>query len=108
MDTQFDDFFESGGIGSFVGRMSMSLGIQSHNMRVVRAYRGSVIVDFFLYDESDDKDSLEQLQVNFIETIQNIGTSLGGPIISFSYGQALGNTVVMSDYVDFVANEQTI
>ena len=106
MDTTFDSFFEKGGVGTFKGRMAQALGIKPHNMKVVRAYRGSVIVDFFLFDEDDDQDSLDQLQTHFVATIQSVGTFLGGPVISYSYGSRLENAFVMPGYEDFVANEK--
>ena len=105
MDMKLDKFFEKGGIGTFKGRMAKSLGIKPHNMKVVRAYRGSVIVDFFLFDDNDDADALDKLRQDYIEIVPKLGSYLGGPIITFSYGDSLENTVVMPGYEAFIENE---
>jgi hypothetical protein len=53
-----DEFFEKGGVTSFVDRVSAALGIHASQMKVVAVYTGSVVVDYEIApEESDDTDS---------------------------------------------------
>lgn len=46
-----DEFFESGGVTSFVDRVSAALGIHASQMKVVAVYTGSVVVDYVIEPE---------------------------------------------------------
>lgn len=58
-----DEFYASGGVTSFVDRVSAALGIHASQMKVVSVYTGSVVVDYEIAaDESDSSNSAQQLR----------------------------------------------
>ena len=48
MDWTLDGFYANGGATEFTNRLSATLGIPAYRIRVVAAYTGSVVVDFFI------------------------------------------------------------
>jgi len=48
MEFTMEEFFANGGIVSFTDRMAATLGIHKADIKVVRVYEGSTIVDFFV------------------------------------------------------------
>lgn len=86
-----DEFFEKGGVTSFVDRVSAALGIHASQMKVVAVYTGSVVVDYEIApEESDDTDSdAAAQQLRSIETALNAivesddaGDVFGAPVLS--------------------------
>jgi len=43
-----DEFWASGGVTSFIDRVSGHLGIHASQMKVVAVYTGSVVVDYHI------------------------------------------------------------
>lgn len=51
MSWTMDEFYDNGGVTSFVDRVSAALGIHASQMKVVSVYTGSVVVDYEIKPE---------------------------------------------------------
>ena len=51
-------FFASGGTTSFIDRLAGALGIHSSDIKVVSVYEGSLVVNYAVTSDTDDKDYL--------------------------------------------------
>jgi len=51
-------FFASGGTTTFIDRLAGSLSIHSSDIKVVSIYEGSLILNYAITNENDDKDYL--------------------------------------------------
>lgn len=54
MQWTMEEFYEAGGVTSFVDRVSAALGIHASQMKVVAVYTGSVVVDYEITVNNDD------------------------------------------------------
>lgn len=90
MSWTMDEFFEKGGVTSFVDRVSAALGIHASQMKVVAVYTGSVVVDYEIEPEDDGSDSdAAAQQLRSIETAltalvesSDAGDVFGAPVLS--------------------------
>lgn len=65
LEFEMNEFFEAGGVTTFIDNMAASLGIHKADLRVVAVYQGSTIIDFevisgFLEDTPLDLGKVEQ------------------------------------------------
>ena len=51
-------FFASGGTTNFIDRLAGALGIHSSDRKVVSVYEGSLVVNYAVTSDTDDKDYL--------------------------------------------------
>lgn len=86
-----EEFYDSGGVTSFVDRVSAALGIHASQMKVVAVYTGSVVVDYTIEpDQADDSGSDPEAQLRAIQKNLNVivesGDSevFGAPVLSAS------------------------
>lgn len=56
MSWTMDEFYDSGGVTSFVDRVSAALGIHASQMKIVAVYTGSVVVDYEITAEETEND----------------------------------------------------
>ena len=56
MDWSMEEYFADGGTTRFVDRLATSLGIDVFRIKVVAIYEGSVVVDFQIDEEEEEKD----------------------------------------------------
>jgi hypothetical protein len=54
LEWTLDQFYASGGVVSFVDRVSSALGIHASEMKIVAVYKGSVIIEYFLMTPEND------------------------------------------------------
>ena len=59
-----EDFFADGGTTQFIDRLTASLGIHASTVKIVSVYEGSLIVNYEILVDDDDKDALEEIQSN--------------------------------------------
>lgn len=52
-----EEFYDKGGVTSFVDRVSAALGIHASQMKVVAVYKGSVVVEYEITVEQDENSS---------------------------------------------------
>lgn len=87
MSWTMDEFYASGGVTSFVDRVSAALGIHASQMKVVAVYTGSVVVDFVVESDSQSTDSADkQLRAitSSINKLIEAGSSevFGAPVLN--------------------------
>lgn len=87
MSWTMDEFYASGGVTSFVDRVSAALGIHASQMKVVAVYTGSVVVDFVVESDSQSTDSVDkQLRAitSSINKLIEAGSSevFGAPVLN--------------------------
>ena len=58
MEWTMASFFASGGTTTFIDRLAGALGIHSSDIKVVSVYEGSLVVNYAVTSETDDKDYL--------------------------------------------------
>ena len=51
-------FFASGGTTTFIDRLAGALGIHSSDIKVVSVYEGSLVLNYAITSEKDDKEYL--------------------------------------------------
>lgn len=90
MDWTLEAFYADGGITRFVDRLAAVLNIHASRFKVVAAYHGSVIVDFFISSElqTTDNDStddviteIEELRQSITKVFDDGSADLGAPIM---------------------------
>ena len=59
-----DAFFAKGGTTAFVDRLAGSLGIHASSIKMVSVYQGSLVVNYAITTDDDDKEALKQIQQN--------------------------------------------
>ena len=64
MEWTMEDFFADGGTTQFIDRLTASLGIHASTVKIVSVYEGSLIVNYEILVDDDDKDALEEIQSN--------------------------------------------
>lgn len=84
LEFEMNEFFESGGVTTFIDNMAASLGIHKADLRVVAVYEGSTIIDFevisgFLEDTPLDLGKVEE---DFITLISVSPEFMGSAILS--------------------------
>ena len=58
MEWTMASFFASGGTTNFIDRLAGALGIHSSDIKVVSIYEGSLVVNYAVTSDTDDKDYL--------------------------------------------------
>lgn len=94
-------FFQEDGIGKFTDRMAAVLGIHRADLKVVKVYEGSVIVEFEVTAEESDEDPIATLQLiekKFKTETPTLGNSLGAPVMQLVTSE--GTIVSMEGYED--------
>lgn len=89
MSWTLDEFYSDGGTVKFADRIAAVLGIHASTVKVVAVYKGSVIIDFFIMAEDNDKDpdaTLERLSAKFTSKLQKGDVFLGAPILGVYTG----------------------
>lgn len=84
LEFEMNEFFESGGVTTFIDNMAASLGIHKADLRVVAVYQGSTIIDFevisgFLEDTPLD---LAKVEEDFITLMAVSPEFMGSAILS--------------------------
>jgi hypothetical protein len=82
------EFFKDGGTTKFVDRIAASLGIKAANVKVVSVYQGSVVVDFYIQDDSSGtvakKGGLANVQATLVTQITSNTINLGAPVLNLT------------------------
>jgi len=74
LEWTFEEFYASGGVVSFTDRVAFALGIHSSQIKVVAVYKGSVVVDYMIMADKEDKNeartlkSLDKLMTNVVQS----------------------------------------
>lgn len=106
MSWTMDEFYDSGGVTSFVDRVSAALGIHASQMKIVAVYQGSVVVDYQIQAAQDNNNNNNggnsAVQQTAAQQLRNIESTLntlvessntevfGAPVLSASTnGQAV-------------------
>ncbi len=58
MEWTLASFFASGGTTTFIDRLAGALGIHSSDIKIVSIYEGSLILNYVITNDNDDKDYL--------------------------------------------------
>lgn len=58
MEWTLASFFASGGTTTFIDRLAGALGIHSSDIKIVSIYEGSLILNYAITNDKDDKDYL--------------------------------------------------
>lgn len=62
MEWTMDEFYSKGGTTAFVDRIAGSLGIHASTIKVVSVYQGSLVVNYDITVENDDKTALQAVK----------------------------------------------
>lgn len=88
MEWTMEEFYADGGTTRFVDRIAAALGIDRSRVKVVAAYEGSVIVDFFIEalttseeDASKAERELASLTDKITEAVVSGSIDLGAPVL---------------------------
>ena len=86
LEWNIDDFYRDGGVEKFIERMAEALGVPADKIKVVAAYRGSVIIDFLVEADEDQTPeeaeiSLKDLQNKLAQQAEEGSIDLGAPIM---------------------------
>lgn len=85
-------FYASGGTTKFQDRVASALGISVGNVKIVSVYTGSVVIDFFISEDSSGTVSqaggLDSVQATLVQKLANNSINLGAPLLSFSVSAA--------------------
>jgi hypothetical protein len=81
-------FFQQGGVSTFVHRMASLLRIHFADIRVASVYTGSTVVEFEVVsdepfeDEEEEQSWLDGVAATFEETMSTITEFMGTPVLN--------------------------
>ena len=58
MEWTIDAFFKSGGTTTFMDRLAGSLGIHASNIKMVSVYQGSLVINYAITQDDNNKEAL--------------------------------------------------
>jgi len=84
LEFEINEFFESGGVTTFIDNMAASLGIHRADLRVVAVYKGSTIIDFEIISDflQDTPLDLNRAEEDFIALMAVSPSFMGSAILS--------------------------
>jgi len=84
LEFEINEFFESGGVTTFIDNMAASLGIHRADLRVVAVYEGSTIIDFEVISDflADTPLDLNRAEEDFIALMSTSPSFMGSAILS--------------------------
>jgi len=62
LEWTMEEFYSTGGVVSFTDRVAFALGIHSSQIKVVAVYKGSVVIDYMIMAEKEDKNESKTLK----------------------------------------------
>jgi hypothetical protein len=63
-----DEFYEDGGVTTFVDRLAASLGIESYQIKTISVYQGSVIIEYIITAPDDMEEDMVAETLDAIKT----------------------------------------
>lgn len=85
MQWTLEEFYADGGTTAFADRLAGALGIHAANIKIVSVYKGSVVVDYQIFDaigELSKGGDIEKVKAKLVGMIVNKTLSLGAPILN--------------------------
>lgn len=84
MEFTLDEFFSAGGVTTFADRMAAVLGIHAADIKVVRVYEGSTVVEFQVVSDSEAEEPLvlSTIQSAFETVMSALDEFMGSPVLN--------------------------
>ena len=81
MEWTIDAFFKSGGTTTFMDRLAGSLGIHASNIKMVSVYQGSLVINYAITQDDNNKEALAQILQTQNSLYATNALNLGAPIL---------------------------
>jgi hypothetical protein len=109
MNTTLDEFESKGGTETFVGVLTDGLGIDETYIEIKEVREGSVIVDYNLQTDGNQKFSLDELKKKQNDAINGNLLDFGFPILDFSAGgESLISQPAVAEESEAIPVEETL
>ena len=84
MEFTLAEFWEEGGVVTFVDRMAAVLGIHRADIKIVQVYEGSTVIEFMIISNPEDEEplSLTNVKDNFVSAVSTMATFMGSPLLN--------------------------
>ena len=84
MEFTLAEFWEEGGVVTFVDRMAAVLGIHRADIKIVQVYEGSTVIEFMIISNPEDEEpiSLTTVKDNFVSAVSTMATFMGSPLLN--------------------------
>ena len=84
MEFTLAEFWEEGGVVTFVDRMAGVLGIHRADIKIVQVYEGSTVIEFMIVSDPEDEEAVSLLDVKdgFVSAVSTMTSFMGSPVLN--------------------------